>query len=187
MSDAAAVEPFKVELQELLEREHLTLDQLYNCNETGLCYRMLPDKTLAARSEKDAAAMKKQKERVTLMSCSNATGMHKLPLMLIGKSANPPHCFININKAALPVLYHAQKNACLDSYIYIFSEWFHKHFVPAVTKYVKERGLTIKALLLLDNAPSHPDLSSLVSQDGNIKALFLPPNTTALFSQWIRV
>lgn len=44
-SDAAAVEPFKVELQELLEREHLTLDQLYNCDETGLCYRMLPDKT----------------------------------------------------------------------------------------------------------------------------------------------
>ena len=39
----------------------------------------------------------------------------------------------------------------------------------------------IKALLLLDNAPSHPDVSTLVSKDGNIKALYLPPNTTALF------
>ena len=123
-SDVSAIEPFKKELQELLEREHLTLDQLFNCDETGLCYRMLPDKTLAARSEKDASAMKKQKERVTLMSCSNATGMLKLPLMVIGKSANP-RCFKNINKAALPVLYRAQKK---DSQI--FSDWFHK---PSVT------------------------------------------------------
>ena len=126
--------------------------------------------------------MKKQKERVILMSYSSATGMHKLPLMLIGKSANP-HCFKNINKAALPVLYRAQKNAWMDSYI--FSEWVHKHFVPAVTKYLKERGLIIKALLLLDNAPSHPDLSSLFSQDGKIKALFLPPNKQLSSSQWI--
>ena len=177
-SDVSAVEPFKKELQELLEREHLTLDQLFNCDETGLCFRMLPDKTLAARSEKDASAMKKQKERVTLMSCSNATGMLKLPLMVIGKSANP-RCFKNINKAALPVLYRAQKNAWMDSQI--FSDWFHKDFVPSVTKYLKERGLTVKALLLLDNAPSHPDLPTLVSKDGNIKALFLPPNTTSLF------
>ena len=44
-SDASAVEPFQNELQELMEREHLTLDQLYNCDETGLCYRMLLNKT----------------------------------------------------------------------------------------------------------------------------------------------
>ncbi len=39
---------------------------------------------------------------------------------------------------------------------------------------------TSQALLLLDNAPAHPDVSSLTSQDGNIKAMFLPPNTTAI-------
>ena len=44
-SDVSAVEPFKDELQELLEREHLTLDQLYNCDHTQLCYIMLPSKT----------------------------------------------------------------------------------------------------------------------------------------------
>ena len=104
--------------------------------------------------------------------------MLKLPLMVIGKSANP-RCFKNINKAALPVLYHAQKNAWMDSKI--FSDWFHKDFVPSVTKYLKERGLPVKALLLLDNAPSHPDLPTLVSKDGHIKALFLPPNTISLF------
>ena len=118
------------------------------------------------------------KERVTLMTCSNATGMHKLPLVLISKSANP-RCFKNVNKQALPAHYCSQKNAWMDSKI--FSDWFHNQFVPAVMKHLKEKGLAVKALLLLDNAPSHPDVATLVSKDGNIKALFLPPNTTALF------
>ena len=43
-----------------------------------------------------------------------------------------------------------------------------------------QRGLTPKALLLLDNAPAHPDSSVLVSRDKSITAMFLPPNTTAL-------
>ena len=44
---------------------------------------MVPNKTLA-KSERSASIMKKQKERVTVMCCSNATGMHKLPLVVIG-------------------------------------------------------------------------------------------------------
>ena len=178
-SDTTAVEPFKEQLQELIERENLTLENLYNCDETGLCYtcRMLPDKILTARSEKEAAGMKKQKERVTLMACSNATGSHKLPLMFVGKAANP-HCFKHVNKSALPVLYYSQKNAWVDCNI--FKNWFHNQFVPAVTKHMREKGLPVKALLLLDNAPVHPDSASLVSTEGDIKAMFLPANTTAL-------
>ena len=91
-SDVSAVEHFKEELKELIEREHLTLEQLYNCDETGLYYRMLPAKTLASRSEREASGMKKMKERVTLMTCLNASGMHKMPLVVVGKSANP-RCF----------------------------------------------------------------------------------------------
>ena len=66
-----------------MEDKSLTSEQLYNCNETGLWYQMLPDKALAAKSEKQAPGMKKPKERVTLMACSNATGTHELPLMVI--------------------------------------------------------------------------------------------------------
>ena len=85
-----------------LWRESLTLEKLYNCDESGLYYSMLPDKILTARSEKEAAGMKKQKDRVTLMACSNATGSHKLPLMFVGKAANP-RCFKNVNTSTLPV------------------------------------------------------------------------------------
>ena len=121
--------------------------------------------------------MKNPKERVTLMACSNATGNRKLPLMFIGK-AQKPHCFKNVNMSALPVKYYAQKSAWVTSEI--FSDWFHGEFVPSVKKHLSEIGLTVKALLLLDNAPSHPDETVLQSSDKCIKAMFLPPNTTAL-------
>ncbi len=61
------------------------MDQVYNCDETGLYFRLLSRKTLASASEKSAPGMKASKDRVTLMACSNATGTHKLRLVIIGK------------------------------------------------------------------------------------------------------
>ena len=46
-----------------MEENQITLEQLYNCNETCLYYRSLPTKTLAAQSEKQAAGMKKTKTK----------------------------------------------------------------------------------------------------------------------------
>jgi len=44
-----------------MEENQITLEQLYNCDETGLYHRSLSVKTLAAQSEKQVAGMKKQK------------------------------------------------------------------------------------------------------------------------------
>ena len=120
-----------------------TLEQIYNCDETGLYYRMLPTRTLAAKTEKNASGMKKQKERVTLMACSNGSGSHKLSLLFIGKVANP-RCFKHVNKTALPVVYKSQKNAWADAAI--FTDWFNCHFVPSVKQYLIQRGLTPKTI-----------------------------------------
>ena len=155
----------------MIEEEGLHLEQVYNCDETGLYHRMLSDKTLAARSEKEGPGLKKQKERITLMACSNATGTHKLPLLFIGKSAKP-RCFKHMNMSALPVKYYAQRSAWMDTEI--FTHWYHNEFVPAVKRHLKEKSL------LLDNAPAHPEESVLTSSDKTIKTMFLPPNTTAL-------
>ena len=176
-SDQSAVSPFTKKLEEIMEEKSLTLEQVYNCDETGLCYRMLPDKTLAKKSEKGAKGMKKQKDRVTLMACANATGSHKLPLVFIHKSKNP-RCFKHVNQSALPVKYSSQRSAWMDTAI--FTKWFHEEFVPSVKKHLTNRGLAPKALLLLDNAPSHPDITKLVSHDKQISAMFLPANTTSL-------
>ena len=47
-------------------------------------------------------------------------------------------------------------------------------------KELKEKGLAQKALLILDNAPFHPEVECLSSDDGEITCLYQPPNTTSL-------
>lgn len=51
-----------------------------------------------------------------------------------------------------------------------------------VEQFLKSNNLPIKALLILDNAPSHPPAEELVktTKDGKIWTLYLPPNVTPL-------
>lgn len=84
-----AVPEFKKLLFSILDKEGISGDQLYNCDETGLNFKMLPTKTLASEKEASAPGYKKSKERVTVLACSNVTGNHMLRLTFIGKSAKP--------------------------------------------------------------------------------------------------
>ena len=175
-ADKPAADEFVVEFRDFV-RGNYTLDQIFNCDESGLYYKMLPQKTLASHFEKSADGRKSQKERVTINACSNASGTIKLPLLLIGKSKNP-RCFKHISKDSLPVVYMNQSNAWVDTAIFV--SWFQKHFVPNVRKQLSELGVEQKAVLVLDNCSAHPGEDNLVSDDGKIIAKFLPPNVTSL-------
>lgn len=173
-NEAAATEYFNT-FAGLITAGNYSPQQIYNADETGLNFKALPKKSLAAKDETNAPGMKISKERLTVLACSNAAGNHKLPLMVIGKPAKP-RAFKNINVNALPVTYKNSKNAWMTSKL--FKEWFDTTFVPEVTQFCKENGLPIRALLFLDNASSHPSHDELVC--GDIKAVFLPPNVTPL-------
>lgn len=166
---------FKDSFHKFIESEGLTGDQIYNCDETGLNFRMLPEKSLASKEEKSVPGHKRSKERVTVMACCNATGEHKLKLCLIGKSKKP-RAFKHVNVNELPVWYKNQSNAWMDRAI--FKDWFYTQFVPSVEMFLKSKNLPRKAVLILDNASSHPDAEEMI--DGDIKIMFLPPNVTAL-------
>lgn len=179
-ADPNNVSDFKTKLHEFIEKEGLSGDQIYNADETGLNFRMLPTKSLALRDEKAAPGFKRSKERVTILACSNATGEHKLKLALIGK-AKKPRAFKTVRCTSdgnfeLPVWYRNQSNAWMSEAI--FKEWFFQQFVPEVEKFLKKKNLPRKALLILDNATTHPDVQYL--QDKDIKAMFLPLNVTSL-------
>lgn len=118
-----------------------------------------------------------QKQRITAMVCANASGSSRLPLLLIG-TAKKPRCFKGMNMNALAVQYYAQKSAWMDQKI--FTEWFKKVFVPYVQHDLKSKNLPQKAILVLDNAPAHPEEALLRSDDGNVRCYFLPANTTSL-------
>ncbi|MFS1564416.1 MAG: hypothetical protein ACL7AX_13685 [Candidatus Arsenophonus phytopathogenicus] len=173
-ADTAAASSFTDHFAKIIQEECLQPEQVYNIDETGVNFKKLPKKTFVSASEKSAPGFKLNKERITVALCTNATGTHRLPLFCVGKSKNP-RAFKHLNKAALPVCYKAQKSAWMDSYL--FKEWFVNEFVPKVKSYLKSNKLPIKAVLILDNAPTHPQE---LECDINIKLHFLPPNVTSL-------
>ena len=176
-ADKPAAECFIITFQDFVETNGCTLNQIFNCDETGLYYKLLSKKTLASHFEKCADGRKSQKERVTINACSNALGSIKLSLLLIGKAKNP-RCFKNVCRDSLPVVYKNQSNAWVNTQI--FANCFHRNFVPMVSKRLRELGVEPKAVLLLDNCSAHPNEDELVSSDGKIRAKFLPPNVASL-------
>ncbi|XP_008183146.1 jerky protein homolog-like [Acyrthosiphon pisum] len=94
-ADSSSAENFKQIFQLFVEKEGYSQDSVYNADESGLNWKALPRKSLASCQEHAARGFKVSKERVTIMTCANAAGTHKLPLLLIGKSKKP-RCFKNI-------------------------------------------------------------------------------------------
>lgn len=176
-SDMDAAKKFVDDFLEFMESKNLTLEQIYNADETGLYWRCLPQRTLAAEREKSAPGVKPSKERVTILCCANATGNDRLQLALIGKSKKP-QCFKNTPPHEIPVDYYHQTSAWMDRDI--FTRWFHDKFVPHVRENLRKKNLPEKAVLILDNAPSHPAENLLKTEDGMIFVKYLPANVTAL-------
>ena len=115
-ADTEASATFITSFNEFVEEHQLTLNQIFNCDETGLNFRLLPNKTLAASFEHSADGRKLSKERVTINACANATVTIKLPLQVIGK-AKRPRCFRGLRMELLPVEYCGQKSAWMNSEI----------------------------------------------------------------------
>jgi len=74
-------------------------------------------KTLAEKSQTAPVGIKQNKDRVTVMVCSNADGSLKHPLVVIGKSAKP-RAIKDISKSLLPVYYTHQKSAWMSEAIF---------------------------------------------------------------------
>ena len=85
---------------------------VYNIDETGLFFRLLPKYTFLMLFENVGSTRrnKKAKESGSLVVCANATGTHKIPCTLIGKHEFPA----SIKNREWPVKYINQNKACMD-------------------------------------------------------------------------
>lgn len=173
-ADSSALEPFKQKLVQLIQEMGLTLDQIYNADESGLIYKALPSSTLVSNEEKSAPGRKIPKERITFTPCSNITGSNKVPIQLIGKAMRP-RCFAG---KSLPenIFYTNSQNAWQTREL--FKKYLVEVFIPSVKLYSEQQGISPKAILVLDNATSHSEFDDLGTTD--IRVLFLPPNSTAI-------
>ena len=64
--------------------EQYSPDDIYNADETGMFYRLLPDKTLEYKKV-DCHGGKKSKERLTAMVCANMSGNDNNGPSLVGR------------------------------------------------------------------------------------------------------
>ena len=104
---------FVIKFEKFLIDNEYELDDLYNGDEGGLMFRSLPNQTLVTANEKEVAGYKPIKDRVTFMTCANATGTHAIPLMIIGK-AKKPRCFHSLGNRELRIDYINQKKAWMS-------------------------------------------------------------------------
>ncbi|CAG8721892.1 32058_t:CDS:2 [Gigaspora margarita] len=102
----------RIKLQNLLSQYEL--EDIYNADETGLFYRMLPNQTLAKRP---VARSKQDKSRVTILLAANATSSHKLQPLVIGYSKKP-RSFSGINLLQLLVTYKNNERAWIRTDIW---------------------------------------------------------------------
>ncbi|EFN66481.1 Jerky protein-like protein-like [Camponotus floridanus] len=163
---------FYQEFVKYITDNKIPLDNIYNADETGLNWKMLPNNYIF-NSEYHLSETKSSESRVTLMVCTNATGSHKLPVFIIGK-ANNPHCLKNIK--SLSVVYMKQKNAWMDNKL--MSRWYREIFLPEIE--CVHRSNNEKCLLLIDNARSHVFTEHLNSINERCRVIFLPPDVTSL-------
>lgn len=157
------------------ELSNYSPEDTYNADETGLNWRLLPNKTMKFKSkfilihfkhlysiDDKSSGNKASKERLTVMLCCNATGTDKRDALIIGKSQNP-RAFKGYTR---PSNYYSNSNAWMRADI--FSEWLEQWDAE-----LSETGR--KILLYVDNCSSHP--TDLILE--NIRLRFLPPSTTA--------
>ena len=75
--------------------EHYDPTDVFNCDETGLFYKLMPDSSLVI-DKNDCRGGKKSKERYTVMLCANWAGTEKLKPVVIGEKAlsiPPQHAY----------------------------------------------------------------------------------------------
>ncbi|KAM6168259.1 tigger transposable element-derived protein 1-like [Erethizon dorsatum] len=179
--NAKAAEAFATEFQKLMVSECYLPEQVFNCNETGLFWKKMPKRTYITEEENAMPGHKPMKERLTLLFCANASGDFKVKPLLVYHSKNPPafkKC--KVQKSQFNVMWRSNSKALVTRIFFI--EWINEVFGPAVKKYLLEKNLPLRALLVMDNAPAHPPgfENDLLEELKFIKVKFLPPNTTPI-------
>jgi len=143
--------------------------------------KKMPKRTYITIEEKALPGHKPMKDRLTLLLCGNASGDFEVKLLLVYHSENP-RVFkknnVQINK--LSIKWRSHHKAWVTRQL--FTKWFNEVFVPSVKEDLEEKNLPLKALLVMDNAPAHPQglEEDLGAEYGFIQVKFLPPNTTPL-------
>lgn len=121
-------EDFPQFLTEKIKTENLLLENVYNANESKIYWKSLVSHALDSGKKQEISEQDESKENITALFCSNASGTHQIPLLIIDESDYP--CLNNFkdgkkgrlkNIGNLGVIYSHQNSGAIDRSI--FMEW----------------------------------------------------------------
>ena len=148
--------------------EKFDLKNIWNCDELGLFYRQLPNKSLVRKSQPTPKGSKLRKDRVTVLLCGSATGERFMPLV-VGTAANPRAFVANKVRDGkterLGFVYKHNKTA-----------WVTRDFFEDYLQRLNDKmmGENRHIAMILDNFQGHK-----IEDMSNLQLFFLPPNTTS--------
>ncbi|XP_065265437.1 tigger transposable element-derived protein 1-like [Emys orbicularis] len=169
-----AAKAYPEQLKKIIEEKDYLPEQVFNADETGLFWKKMPNRTYISKSERQAPGFKAAKDCVIVLFCGNAAG-HLIKPGLLYRAANP-RALKDKNKTLLPVFWQSNKKAWVTAALFL--DWFHECLILEVKRYIEEKGLDFKVLLIVDNAPGHPVALRFAHND--VEVVFLPPNTTSI-------
>ena len=138
--------------------------EIYNCNETSILFKALPNKTFHGPNEAKPMGNKISNDRFSLLVCANAAG-EKEKLLVIGNSKQP-HSFPKYTSdLEQHVTYRSNKRGWMTMPIFT-------KLLNSLNNKMWQQNCNI--IMFQDNCSSHPHL-----QLSNIKLVFYPKNTTS--------
>ena len=184
--DTKAAEVFTPKFQRLLVSERYLLEQVFNCNKTGLFWKKMPKRTYITEEEKAVPRHKPMKDHLTFLFCANVSGDFKVKPPLVYHSENPrafKKC--KVQKSQLNVMWRSNSKAWVTRILFV--EWINEAFGPAVKKSLLGKSLPLKALLVMDNAPVyHPGFEDHFLEEFEfLRSSSFLPTPLQSFSPWI--
>ena len=144
---------------------------IFNCDETSLYWRLVPDRSLTTRT---LPGRKKEKSRISALFCCNYDASERLPIWFIG-TAKRPKAFATagINIENLGCVWRSNKKAWMTTDI--FKEWL-------LWFDNKMNADGRKVALLMDNFSAHESaFKELGFQLQNTFIIWLPANSTTRY------
>ncbi|UYV78320.1 hypothetical protein LAZ67_16000961 [Cordylochernes scorpioides] len=137
-----AAEDYIKTFSDLIKAQGYISQQVFNCDETGLFWKKMPNRTYITAEEKMMPGHKPMKDRLTLALCANASGDCKIKPLLVYHSENP-RAFKShkILKEKLQVMWRSNPKAWVTRKFFV--EWVNLVFGPTVKKYLQENNLLV--------------------------------------------
>lgn len=167
----AALNDFKAYFLKFLQNNGITFQNVYSVRYTPVMWKAVPKETSIFNRVKSTGDQAMCEDYVTVLFCANATGCHKLPVLIIGSITEPQNSSI-LNTDGISTIYKVNANAWMDSII--FNQWFEEHFLKSVKERQEKNGCRQKILLLLDNTRLLHDLKNLNGKDTFVTVMSFP-------------